>query len=611
MATAEEYAGWIVANADKRGTPEFNTVAQAYNLAKTGMAPRPRAPIETPQFEKDAAAIANATPAEVIAGNPVMRGAIGAADMVRGAGQLFSNMVGRGEAANTNESSLQSIIDAGRKAYGSDGFDWSRLAGGVLSPVGLGIAKVMGPAATGMGRVMQGAKIGATSGMLSPIVGADGALDYAGEAAKNAAIGGASGGILTGGFEGAKKVGRGILNVTDEFTQAGRQRAVGRLGNAVAGQNQPQVLAALESSADNVPGSTLTAGQASVPANSAEFAALQRIAAEASPSKYAGVLGVEGQQEGARRGLLQTIGKTPALLDAAEAARSAAANQNYGAAYAQQIKADPQLAQMSQNPFFKDALGSALKLAEAQKINPKTELTEFLQLVKFSLDKKLSQATGDTVLGDAERKAVTALKGELVDWMGRKNPLYDMARNEFAAASKPINQMQVGQKLEGALTTPVSAGERPTVFANAVLNAPKTIKASLGKAAPRFESLDEVLTPAQVKKVDLVMKDLVQNAEYENLASAGMKEAKRITKRQLDTIPQVGLLDRAMMVVNKITRTMEGYGGQRTMQELGNIMQNPKEMARVMRAATPAERKELVTAILGQIGPAVDIAEGQ
>jgi len=35
MATAEEYAAWIVKNADKRGTPEFDTVAQAYQFAKS------------------------------------------------------------------------------------------------------------------------------------------------------------------------------------------------------------------------------------------------------------------------------------------------------------------------------------------------------------------------------------------------------------------------------------------------------------------------------------------------------------------------------------------------------------------------------------------------
>ena len=34
MATADEYAAWIVANPGKRGTPEFATVVQAYELAK-------------------------------------------------------------------------------------------------------------------------------------------------------------------------------------------------------------------------------------------------------------------------------------------------------------------------------------------------------------------------------------------------------------------------------------------------------------------------------------------------------------------------------------------------------------------------------------------------
>lgn len=34
MATADEYAQWIVANQDKKGTPDFETVAKAYNEAK-------------------------------------------------------------------------------------------------------------------------------------------------------------------------------------------------------------------------------------------------------------------------------------------------------------------------------------------------------------------------------------------------------------------------------------------------------------------------------------------------------------------------------------------------------------------------------------------------
>jgi hypothetical protein len=53
MATADEYAAWIVKNSAKRGTPEFDTVAQAYQLAKAEettavtqqqIAPRPKQP---------------------------------------------------------------------------------------------------------------------------------------------------------------------------------------------------------------------------------------------------------------------------------------------------------------------------------------------------------------------------------------------------------------------------------------------------------------------------------------------------------------------------------------------------------------------------------------
>lgn len=36
MATAEQYGAWIVANKDKRGTPQFETVAAAYKLARSG-----------------------------------------------------------------------------------------------------------------------------------------------------------------------------------------------------------------------------------------------------------------------------------------------------------------------------------------------------------------------------------------------------------------------------------------------------------------------------------------------------------------------------------------------------------------------------------------------
>jgi hypothetical protein len=52
MASAEKYAAWIVANANKRGTPEFDTVAKAYQEAKALMVSRAADPAV---FERRAA----------------------------------------------------------------------------------------------------------------------------------------------------------------------------------------------------------------------------------------------------------------------------------------------------------------------------------------------------------------------------------------------------------------------------------------------------------------------------------------------------------------------------------------------------------------------------
>lgn len=580
-------------------------------IKANSMMPRTKAKIETPQFEKDAAAIRDVTPQDLIAGHPATRFALGAADLARGAGQFLGNLsptlnlMGLGRATNENETTLQGMVDRGRRAYGSEGMDAMRLMGNVVNPVGLATAGVLGPATGAVNAVKQGATIGALSGAGTPVANAGGALDYAGSAGLNAGIGGVFGGFATGAVEGAKAVGRGIRNV---FTQ-GTPMAGARLANLVAGPNAGAVQNAMANSADNVPGSVLTAGQAATPANSAEFAALQKIVENANPSKYHGTTGVQGQQEAARRAAIGEIGRTPQELEAAIAAREAAASVNYPAAFAQPVRGDPALARIAQNPYFKDALGDAYKLAEAKSIDPKQNLTEFLQLVKFSLDKKLGK-TGDDALGSAERSVVYDLKKQLVSWMGNKNKLYELARSEFADASKPINQMEVGQTLEKAIATPVGANERAGVFANAMNSAPQTIKKSLGGGAPRYEKLEDVLTPQQVTKAQMVMKDLLADQQYENLAKAGMGEARRITKAGLDVIPQVGMLDRAMMVINNITRRFENVGSHKTLIQLGDMMQNPKEMARLMKLATPKERSELVAAILGG-APAALSADGR
>jgi hypothetical protein len=90
MATADEYAAWIVQNADKRGTPDFDTVVQAYELAKAQEA-QPRG---TSAAGLAGAAVRGAGP---IAGGAAIGAALGAP--VAGVGAIPGAIAGAGAAA--------------------------------------------------------------------------------------------------------------------------------------------------------------------------------------------------------------------------------------------------------------------------------------------------------------------------------------------------------------------------------------------------------------------------------------------------------------------------------------------------------------------------------
>lgn len=55
MASAEDYANWIVKNADKKGTPEFETVAKAYQLARSQGGAAPATPTREQESQAELA----------------------------------------------------------------------------------------------------------------------------------------------------------------------------------------------------------------------------------------------------------------------------------------------------------------------------------------------------------------------------------------------------------------------------------------------------------------------------------------------------------------------------------------------------------------------------
>lgn len=368
---------------------------------------------------------------------------------------------------------------------------------------------------------------------------------------------------------------------------------VGSLGRRAAGDKADDVITALMKTKSNVPGVKLTAGEASVPANSAEFAAFQKAVGAENASKFYGPLGVKGQQAAARQEAVRSFGKTPAELKVAIDNRSAQSTVNYEKAFMQQVKADPSLFQIIRNPYVKDVLPEAIKLAKANGITPKANMTEFLHFVKLGLDAKMQSANNPNLpaISGAAKKTIQDAQSNLVSWMAKKNPQYDAARVSHATASAPINQMKVGQELEQSLVAPATGAERAASFGTKVRNAENTMSKSTGK--PRIESL----TPDQKKVVDAIEEDFLRNQNFKDLALAGKKGMEE--RIGAPSVPPTGMFQPAISAARSWVNKGLGLGHQQALKRASEVMDNPQEMARLMQEATPSQRKVL-EALLAQ-----------
>lgn len=363
--------------------------------------------------------------------------------------------------------------------------------------------------------------------------------------------------------------------------------SVGRLGRRAAGDKADDVITALMKTKSNVPGVKLTAGEASVPANSAEFAAFQKAIAAENASKYYGPRGIKGQQATARQMAVQSFGKTPKELETAITNRAIASDKNYGDAFIQKINADPDLAQIIKNPYVKDVIPEAVKLAKANGITPKDNLTEFLHFVKLGLDARLQAANNPNLpaISSAAKKTIQNAQKELVSWVGKKNPLYETARSSHEAASTPINQMKVGQELEQALVAPATGAERAASFGTKVRNAENTISKSTGK--PRISSL----TDPQKNVVAAIEEDFLRNQQFKDLATAGKKGMEE--RIGAPEIPPTGMFQPLLSAARSWVNKGLGTGHQQALRRAAEVTDNPQEMARLMKEATPAQRKVL------------------
>lgn len=164
------------------------------------------------------------------------------------------------------------------------------------------------------------------------------------------------------------------------------------------------------------------------------------------------------------------------------------------------------------------------------------------------------------------KKQLNTAKDMLVEAI----PGYTDAQKKFAELSKPINQMEVADFLKTKLGSALLDENKltPASYANALANAPSTIKRATG--LPAYENLSDILTPAQTKIVEGIRSDIANQARFEAQAAAGMKGGRAIPAEALPVAPH--LISKVITFGNMIINRLQGRIDRKVAMELATEM---------------------------------------
>ena len=339
------------------------------------------------------------------------------------------------------------------------------------------------------------------------------------------------------------------------------------------GRGSALLAAARAPEAEIIPGVRPTFAQATADVGLPRVAAVGEQAAKKLPTE---ALALKDVQEAGRVSQLRAIERTPETRAKAEAARKRRTEPLYEEARAAGDVVDVAPTLDYIDSLIKTNPGDATLLTELRRIRKglveaKTEKVittdakgkmkvkdQTVYVPRENAEEIISSLRGvKTALADEKnkfiKKELTNIKEDLISAIpGQKEA--DIA---FRKGSKPINQMAVGKYLREKLESALPEGtQRAGVFAEAVRNAPQTIKRALD-GQPRYKEMTEVLSPVQQARVDRVLMDLSRDQRVKELAQMGREAAPDLATPAGKT-ERLNLLSRLATIANVITDRLEG-----------------------------------------------------
>ncbi|MDE2439724.1 MAG: hypothetical protein KGP14_01775 [Betaproteobacteria bacterium] len=301
------------------------------------------------------------------------------------------------------------------------------------------------------------------------LYGAAQPADSWGERADNAL----TAGVLSGGVTGAARAVPSIYKaLVDPFTASGQDRlamdVIGRFAKDPAALKTP-------GPAEMIPGSRASLAEVT---GDPGVAQLQRAAQAASPETANAFADARTARLAARKDALLSVAGQQGEKEAAEAVRDATANRLYKEAFDKPMEPmttwlKGQVTQLLKRPSIQEAQDTALKLAKEEGVSlKKSEVGSIkgLHYTKMAMDDQIAAAKAAG--NNNQVRLLMGTKDQLLTVMDKLSPAYQAAREEYAAASKPINRMEIGRYLYDKLIPALSdlGAERatPQKFAQAL-----------------------------------------------------------------------------------------------------------------------------------------------
>lgn len=350
-------------------------------------------------------------------------------------------------------------------------------------------------------------------------------------------------------------------------------------------------------------------------------AVLQKVQAKVAPSIQATKM---LQDEAARMSTIKNI--TPDI-DAAVTARRMASKPLYEAADAAVVPIDAdissilsrmpdgtlakaaEIAKMENRPFIMGKAGAGTPIATGDvdmfgkpiMITPGAKAGnmtgETMHYIKRALGDIAYGPTATTGIGQDAQRAARTLLDDYVKVFETKVPEYGQARQIFSDMSAPVNQAQVLKEMVSVLEKP-GGGERIGPFLNTLGRGEEAmLKRAGGRGGPRFEALNEVLTPDQLKVVKEVAKELETQASVGKQISQGQQRATELLKDELPNYRLPNVFNVIATTANKFLDTLGVKVGKKTLIELAKAGETAKSFDELLATLPAQERSKVLKAI--------------